>query len=103
MKTELGQIIGIVIRQQKNYWKLYVLKGSLKTGEETYKTCTNTVNIKICDDCEVDLNKDYIGNIIKCSIIDDYITGAKYSFKKGGTGYKVNILSILENSLNLDY
>lgn len=38
--------------------------GVLKIGEETYKTFTRTINIKLCNDCEVDLNKDYMGNII---------------------------------------
>lgn len=103
MKTELGQIIGIVIGQQNNYWKLYVLKGALKNGKETYKTCAGTVNIKLCDDCEVDFYKDHTGSIVKCSIRDEYITGATYGSKYNGIGYKVNIINILKNELNLDY
>lgn len=103
MEIELGQIIGIVTKQCNRYWKLYVLEGRFKDGKETYKTTIDTVNIKLCDDCQVDLSKEYIGSIIKCSIVDEYITGANYSIKNTGTGYEVDMINIIKNELSLDY
>ncbi|GAA0071681.1 hypothetical protein UT300003_32060 [Clostridium sardiniense] len=97
---EIGQIIGIVIGKQEKYCKLYFLKGSLKDSEETvYKTTTGTTNLILLDS----VNEIQEGDMVKCSIIESYTTGINYGIKKCGVGYKVKVLKISSNKLNLDY
>ena len=101
--AELGQVIGVVVEQKDRCWKLYVTKGALKDGSETYKTRFGTVNIKVLNETGLDFDRDYKNCLVKCSIRKSFVTGIFYGSRNTGTGYEVYVKELVENDMNLDY
>lgn len=102
MEKILGHVIGLVIRQQGKYWKLYVIEGKLNDGEDVYRTNTGTLNIKVVKDQEDVLTTIHVGSIVKFSIVDEYTTGTNYGRRHNGTGYEVQVEAVVHNTLTID-